>query len=122
MHLVAIFATLIPLFACVNEPVVYQRNLHPAYLSPVARRLPKAELEQIAQLLARRTHQSIVGITGASNPKYHGQLLVYTAFPGASERGGFGLFTVEKRDGQWRIIEGGEDAEPFLVQTMGAEP
>jgi hypothetical protein len=120
MRVVCILACLAPLSGCVSESAVYEGNLHPAYLSPVGRRLSKTELEQIARLLADRTRQSIIGITGV--PKQPAQLFVYTEFPGSSERGGFGLFTLEKNGGEWHIIEGGEDAEPFTQQLMGLGP
>jgi hypothetical protein len=115
MRNVGLFIWVLALSACVSESEVYHGNLQPEYLSPLARRLPKSELEQIARLMSHTTRQSIVGICGPRNPKYRGQLLVYTAYPGATERGGAGLFSLEKKGSEWRVVEESEDLDPILV-------
>jgi hypothetical protein len=118
MRSIGLLISALALSACVSESEVYQRNLQPAYLSPLARRLPKSELEQIARVMAHITRQSIVGICGPRNPKYFGQLMVYTAYPGATERGGFGLFSLEKKGSEWRVVEGGTDLDPWMVNMV----
>jgi hypothetical protein len=106
------------LSACVSESAVYQRNVQPSYLSPQAKRLSAAERDQIARLLAHRTRQSIIGMCFARNPKYRGQLSVYTAYPDAKTRGDYGTFTLAKTSGQWHIIDAGEDLDPWMIVTM----
>ena len=102
-RIIAAVAVALMFTACVSESVVYQRSLASPHLSDFARHLPRADFEQIAQVLAHRTRQSIVDIQAGRAPN---QLVVDTAFPDASGPGSFGQFTVEKRDGRWHVVYG----------------
>jgi hypothetical protein len=115
---VRIFAFLIAslaVSACVSQSDVYQRNLAPPRISAYVRALPQADREQIARVMARRTSQSIVCICEAKRPEHSGELYVYTAYPDAHERGGFGSFTLKKIAGSWQITQGGTDLDPIMV-------
>jgi hypothetical protein len=101
--------------ACVSESDVYQRNLTPPRISAYVRTLPQVDREQIARVMARRTSQPIVCICEAKRPERAGELYVYTAYPGAQERGGFGTFTLKKIAGAWQITEGGTDLDPIML-------
>ena len=103
------------LCACVSESSVYQRNLNPPRMTAFVRSLPQAEREQIARVMADRTSQTIVCICEAKRKEYAGRLYVYTAYPGAHERGGFGTFTLKKIGGSWQVIEGGTDLDPIML-------
>jgi hypothetical protein len=115
VRLVFLFFPVIALSSCVSESEVYQRNLNPPQMSAYVRALPQAEREQIASVMAHRTSQLIVCMCEAIRPQYRGELYVYTAYPGAHERGGFGFFALKKISGAWRVIEGGTDLDPIMV-------
>ena len=84
-------------------------------MTPFVRALPQTDREQIARVLAQRTSQYIVCICEAKRPEQAGRLYVYTAYPGAHERGGFGSFTLKKIAGSWQIIEAGTDLDPIML-------
>jgi hypothetical protein len=115
MRMFAFLVVSVALSACANESVVYQRNLTPPRMSAYVRALPQTDREKIARLMARRTSQVIVCICEAKRPEHAGELNVYTAYPGAHERGGFGYFTLKKVGGTWQVIEGGTDLDPIMV-------
>jgi len=96
----------IVLSACVSSSVVYQRSLAAPHLSAFARRLPRSDFEQIAEVLSHRTRQSIVDIFPGLKPN---QVIVNTAFPNATGPGTVGQFTLEKRDGGWHIVGGSDE-------------
>ena len=114
MRSVGLFMSLVALSACVSESDVYQRNLNPPRVTPFVRALPQIEREQIARVMARRTSRTIVCICEAKRKEYAGELYVYTAYPGAHERGGFGTFTLKKIGGSWQVVDGGTDLDPIM--------
>src|SRR5437588_40617 len=83
-RLIAAVALAFLLAGCVSRSVVVQRSLAAQHLSAFARRLPRAEFEQIAQEVARHTRQSIVDIQPGSAPN---ELAVLTAFPDSAGPG-----------------------------------
>jgi hypothetical protein len=101
--------------ACVSESSVYERNLNPPRMTAFVRSLPQADREQIARVMAHRTSQIIVCMCEAKRKEFAGELYVYTAYPGAHERGGFGTFTLKKIGGSWQVIEGGTDLDPIML-------
>lgn len=111
LRLIAILA----FTGCVSESQVYEWDLKPTYVSAYARRLPGADREQIAKVMAHRTSQPIICLCETRDPKRPGGLFAYTGYIGAKERGQFGFFTLQKADGIWRIIKGGTDIDPILV-------
>jgi hypothetical protein len=102
---------------CVNETVVYHRNLSPNYVSPHARLLSEADRQQIARIMAHRTSQPMIDLC-AGRGKNEGKFFVYTGYIGAKERGEFGFFTLTKINATWQIIGGGTDLDPILVGLL----
>ena len=115
MRRVSFIVAFIALSACINESEVYQRNLTSPRITPFVRELPQSERQQIARVMAHRTSQIIVCICEAKRKEYAGKLYVYTAYPGAHERGGFGSFTLKKIGGSWQVIDGGTDLDPNML-------
>gem|GEM_PF-6167612 len=64
--------------------------------------------------MAHRTNQPIICLC-AGKGRNEGQLFVYTAYIGAHERADYGFFTLQKTDGEWKILEGGTDLDPLFV-------
>ena len=97
-----------------SEQVTYERNLHPNHISRHARLLPRADPEQVAHMMARRTKQAIICLC-AGRGENQGLLFAYTGRNGAYAPGGYGFFVLKKTGGQWRILE--KESDPNEMTT-----
>jgi hypothetical protein len=101
MRAFCILVVAVTLLGCASREGAYRRSLAAGHLSDFARDLPRSDFEQIAEVLSRRTRQSITDIQ-----RYSGdQVIVYTAFPGAEGPGLSSQFILAKRGGRWQVVE-----------------
>jgi hypothetical protein len=94
MRILGMLVVAFALSACVSPDVVYQRSLatpHPG--------VPRADFEQIAQLLSHRTRRSIAKIEALPN----NEVMVHAAFPGEGPNSGED-FALVKEHGRWRTL------------------
>jgi hypothetical protein len=96
-----IFVLAVTLLGCASREVAYRRSLAARHLSDFARRLPRSDFDQIAEILSHRSRQSITDI----QPFTSDQVIVYTAFPGTEGPGLSSEFILAKRDGRWHVVE-----------------
>jgi hypothetical protein len=101
MRVLGVFVLAVTLLGCASREVAYRRSVAAPHLSDFARHLPRADFEQIAEIVSHRTRQSITDI----QPFTSDQVIVYTAFRGAEGPGLSSQFILAKRDGRWRVVE-----------------
>lgn len=93
MRLVFMFG--LTLSSCVSREAVYQRSLVASHPD-----VPQSDFEQIAEVLSRHTHQSVMGVKALAND----EVMVHAAFPGDQGSGSGDDFVLVKRDGKWHIL------------------
>ncbi len=114
MRQATFFSATALLAGCVSEQVTYQRDLEPNHISRNARAIFASDGPEIARLMAHRTNQPIICVC-AGQGKARDLLFVYTAYIGAHDRGDYGSFTLQKLDGQWKVLKGGTDLDPIFA-------
>src|SRR5919109_1344399 len=82
----------------------------PEYMSPLARKLSRSELDDVERLIALKTAQPIVAICGVNNPLlpgYGDRFLVVTATPGRPRNRDIECYELERKNHGWRFIHVG---------------
>jgi hypothetical protein len=87
----------------------FRWNFAHAYLSPRARQLPRAELEEIIRLVSYATPEIIIGVGQSCTERGLDEMHVVTGY--TNDR--VTVFDLKKSGGKWRIVDRG-DASPSL--------
>ena len=113
--------------ACASEAQRYQENKARAHLSPKAKAyLSATDIDQIARLVAHSSRKRILGISAATKqmyPHWHGDVWEITVgLPWSSQRWDYGVYTVARQQGAWRIIRRGEEISLSIVGLSMQDP
>ena len=101
MRVLAGLAVVLVLAGCAAD--LAQWNMRNAYVSPHARRLPPAELDEIVSLVSRRWGNTIVGIGQSCDDPPNVMHVVADYFEDVVM-----VFDLKKESGHWRITNSGE--------------
>ena len=97
----------------------------PKYLSPLARRLSRSELDEIERMISLKTSQPIVAICGANNPRiagYRDTFFIATASPNRPRNRDIGCYELARTRHGWRIVHGGIDPDTSFVNVVRNGP
>jgi len=98
MRVFASLAVVLVLASCAADLV--QWNMRNAYISPQARKLPQAELEEIVSLVSHKWGNAIVGIGQSCDDPPNVMHVVAAYFEDVVM-----VFDVKKEAGHWRITK-----------------
>ena len=121
------FLIVIAFAGCASEAERYQENKERAHLSPKAKKyLSPTDIDQIARLVAHSSRKRILGISAATKqlyPHWHGDVWDLTVGLPWSEQGwDYGVYTVARQQGEWRIVRRGEALSLSLVGMSMQDP
>src|SRR5882672_10460572 len=98
---VSCFALVFILTSCATDLTKW--NMANAYVSPRARKLPKAELEEIVSLVSQKWGNAIVGVGQSCDDPPNVMHAVAQYFEDVVM-----VFDLKKENGHWRITNSGE--------------
>ena len=90
---------------------------------PNARRLPRADIQEITRLVSQKTSQPILGISRWRTGPHAGEVTVVTYGLGAHYPKTAGVYELQKEAGHWRIThEGHSLSESMIGIALSEDP